>query len=117
VETRQPLPESLGVGPTPANGEPVDAVGYPKGRRLTFSPGEVVDRVDGSLFGESTDTLRITNTIHPGNSGGPLVDEDGNVVGVVFAVERSTGYGLAVPIDALTRAMKQRGFFENPSPC
>lgn len=117
VETRQPLQESLRVGPTPANGKSVDAVGYPKGRRLTFSPGEVVDRVDGSLFGEATDTLRITNTIHPGNSGGPLVDEDGNVVGVVFAVERSTGYGLAVPVDALTHAIKQRGFFENPSPC
>lgn len=117
VATRQELPGSLRFGPSPPDGERVEAVGYPKGGRLTFSAGEVVDRVDLSMFGESTNTLRISNTIHPGNSGGPLVDEDGNVVGVVFAIERASGYGLAVPIEALISAMDQRGFFENPSPC
>jgi S1-C subfamily serine protease len=117
VETRQPLPETLELGGGVSAGDQVAVVGYPEGRRLRFAEGEVIDRVDGVLFGESARILRLTNEVRPGNSGGPLVDEDGAVVGVVFAIEIATGYGLAVPVKALKKVMNRRDFFINPSPC
>lgn len=117
VETRQTLPGTLEFGGGVKSGDQVVVVGYPKSRRLRFSEGELIDRVDGSPFGESAKIMRITNEVRPGNSGGPLVDDDGEVVGVVFAIETATGYGLAVPAKALKKAMKRRDFFVNPSPC
>lgn len=117
VETHQTLPATMALGAGVGAGDDGAAVGYPEGRRLRFSQGHVVDRKSGAVFDQSAQILRITNEIRPGNSGGPLVDADGVVVGVVFAIERSTGYGLAVPVTALRDAMKRRGFFVNLSPC
>ena len=45
--------------------------------------------------------IRVDAEIRQGNSGGPLLDEEGRVVGVVFALDVNSGDGLAVPIDTL----------------
>ncbi|MCD9623932.1 trypsin-like peptidase domain-containing protein [Rhabdothermincola salaria] len=42
--------------------------------------------------------MRTTARVEPGNSGGPLLDANGDVVGVVFAIETETGYSLVIPI-------------------
>lgn len=102
---------------SPAPGDEVMAVGYPGGRELSFSYGEVVDRVDTTVFGTPTEAIRVTNEIIPGNSGGPLLDEQGRVVGIVHAYEPRSGYGVAVPVESLLRLAESRGFFDNPSPC
>lgn len=82
-------------------GEQVLAAGYPDGGPITVSTGRVVDRVDGEVLGEPADVLRVDARIRQGNSGGPLLDEQGRVVGVVFALEVPTGHGLAVPVEVL----------------
>lgn len=117
VRIRGQLPVSLELHRPPERGDDVVAVGYPLGRELTFSSGRVLGTVDLSVFGELTPSIRLSNEILPGNSGGPLLDTEGRVVGVVFAVERATSHGLAIPIDALERTVRAAGFFENPSPC
>ncbi|MCC5947517.1 MAG: trypsin-like peptidase domain-containing protein [Nitriliruptoraceae bacterium] len=85
--------------------EPVFAVGYPQGGPITVSAGRVVGLVDGSLLGEPADVIRIDAPIVQGNSGGPLLDADGLVVGVVFAAEPSRGTGLAVPVATLLQRL------------
>lgn len=82
-------------------GERIYAVGYPGGGPAAVTEGEVVALVDGSLLGESTDVIRIDAEIRQGNSGGPVLDERGQVVGVVFALETTAGTGLAVPAATL----------------
>lgn len=111
------LPQTLELHEPPARGDEVVAVGYPGGDELTFSSGRVIDHVDMRFFGEQAPSIRVSNQIRPGNSGGPLLDTEGRVVGVVYALETSTGYGLAVPIGALARAVESRDLFANPSPC
>lgn len=82
-------------------GEPVIVVGYPGGGPATVSTGEVVSLIDGEMLGEPADVIRVDAEISQGNSGGPLLDDAGKVVGVVFAVDVGSGDGLVVPIDTL----------------
>jgi S1-C subfamily serine protease len=88
--------------------ETVLAVGYPDGGPATVSAGRVVALVDGELLGEPTDVIRVDADIRQGNSGGPLLDEEGRVVGVVFALELGSGDGLAVPVGTLLERLEGR---------
>jgi serine protease Do len=72
----------------PDIGDEVQAVGYPLGvREITLKPG-VVEKVKGP---EATDWAAVAGVmqhsaeIKPGNSGGPLVNKSGQVVGVNYA--------------------------------
>jgi S1-C subfamily serine protease len=82
-------------------GEQVFAVGYPAGGPATVSEGRILGLVDGTLLGEPADVIRVDAEIRQGNSGGPLFDAEGRVVGVVFALETQAGTGLAVPVTTL----------------
>ena len=82
-------------------GEPIVVVGYPGGGPATVTTGKVVGLVDGEVLGEAAGVLRIDAEIRQGNSGGPVLDQDGLVVGVVFAIETDSGMGLAVPVATL----------------
>jgi S1-C subfamily serine protease len=96
------LPASAELAHTlPGRGDPVTAVGYPLGGELTITDGHVVDVVDGTTFGETGSIIRATARVRPGNSGGPLLDEKGRVLGVISAFEVSTGYALAIPASTL----------------
>jgi S1-C subfamily serine protease len=57
--------------------------------------------VEGELLDEPADVIRVDAEIRQGNSGGPLLDDAGAVVGVVFALDVGSGDGLAVPVDTL----------------
>lgn len=90
----------------PGMGDEVTAVGFPLGGRQALSSGTVVDyaRLD---TGDGPRIMRVSAEIWPGSSGGPLVDLQGRVVGVVFALERATDYGLAIPVSDLRDALAQ----------
>ena len=84
----------------PRVGSQVVAVGFPRGGKLTFSDGEIVGRrtdPEGSRF----KALRIDAFVTHGNSGGPLVDQDGRVLGIVYRLDDNPAYRLALPIGAL----------------
>jgi S1-C subfamily serine protease len=93
------------------------ALGYPGGGPFTAVPAAVADAFEATgldIYGNqqiTREVYQIDAVIRPGNSGGPLVEPNGTVVGVVFA--RSTtngdiGYALATPaVDAQVQKAEQ----------
>ena len=102
---------SLGKPALPAQGEVVFAFGSPEGLRNTVTMG-VVSAVarqpdpDSPLVYVQTDT-----PINPGNSGGPLVNADGNLVGIntfIFSTSGGNqGLGFAIPAGVVAFAYPQ----------
>jgi len=91
-------------------GEAVAAIGYPGGGGAVITTGRVLGFVEGGLLGEAVPSIRVDAEVRQGNSGGPLIDMEGQVVGVIFALTAQDGDGLAVPIGALLERLDQRGF-------
>jgi S1-C subfamily serine protease len=91
-------------------GERVAAIGYPGGGGATITTGVVLGFTDGPILGEQVPAIRVSAEVRPGNSGGPLVDADGLVIGVIFAQTGPGGDGLAVPVDVLVDRLESQGF-------
>lgn len=94
------------AGPPPV-GDAVFAVGNPLGLTRSLSAG-VVSATDRSISSEGGPTLKgliqFDAAVNPGNSGGPLLNRAGHVVGIVTALANPAkqdffvGIGFAVPI-------------------
>jgi S1-C subfamily serine protease len=110
------LPRAASTYAEPSAGEGVTVVGFPLGGPLTFSSGRIVDFVDGVSLGVPGKVMRLTANVEPGNSGGPVLDRRGRVVGIVYAIELATGYGLAIPLDTL-RTLTRAGGFQGVPAC
>ena len=101
-----------GWGAEPERGTEAAAVGYPGGGRLTIRGARV--RGTATIAQDSGTGLRevvvVQGLVQPGNSGGPLLDLSGTVIGLVFAnssVDAQTGFALSpseiVPVLESTR--------------
>jgi S1-C subfamily serine protease len=67
-------------------GEAIEAFGYPLTEVLSKSGNFTLGNVSGLVgLGEDSRYLQISAPVQPGNSGGPLLDQNGNLVGVVSA--------------------------------
>ena len=67
-------------------GETVEAFGYPLTEVLAKSGNFTLGNVSALVgLGEDSRYLQISAPVQPGNSGGPLLDQNGNLVGVVSA--------------------------------
>jgi S1-C subfamily serine protease len=108
------LPRAGRYGPAPKPGDRITVVGYPLGGKLTLSPGTVIDRIDGGNFGVEGTIARITANVQPGNSGGPVLNANGQIAAIVYAIEIATGFGLAIPVDTLRRLANAGGFVDVP---
>jgi serine protease Do len=88
------------AGSQPDVGADVAAIGYPLAGPRSLSRGTVsgLDR-SGQVEGTAvTGLIQTDAALNLGNSGGPLVDRDGRVVGLVDAkVDGADGIGFAVP--------------------
>jgi S1-C subfamily serine protease len=90
-------------------GDPVLAVGNPYGLAGSVTSG-IVSAL-GRTISESTtggiviaDCIQTTTPINPGNSGGPLLNIQGEVVGITTAiVSNSQGLGFAIPSSSILR--------------
>ncbi len=113
LEAMRPIP--IGSSRSLQEGQSVLAIGNPFGLNHSLSKGVV------SALGREISTnysTRITNAIqtdaavNPGNSGGPLLDSGGRLVGMNTSIvatkgEASVGVGFAIPVDTLNHVVPQ----------
>ncbi len=77
-------------------GARIFAMGSPGGLESTISSGII--SATGRRFLQLGDAIQVDVAVNPGNSGGPLVDDNGNLVGVVFAgIQQFQGVNFAIP--------------------
>ncbi|MCA9268839.1 MAG: trypsin-like peptidase domain-containing protein, partial [Planctomycetales bacterium] len=72
-------PLALGLGAALAQGEPIVVMGNPQGLRYSVVSGVV----SGLREVEGREMLQVAIPVEPGNSGGPVFDRQGRVVGIV----------------------------------
>ena len=93
-------------------GTPVAAIGSPFGQEQSLSTGIIsaTDRAIESLTKFRIDgALQTDASINPGNSGGPLIDANGEVVGINQQINSTSGgnegVGFAVPSNLVQRSV------------
>lgn len=115
VTARVKLPLPLCYATYPKPGDEVFALGNPRGLANTVTRGIVssVRRAEGefrTIVPEGTTLIQTDAAVNPGNSGGPLLNAHGEVVGIV-TFKRSAGEGLNFAlsiIDALEAIQAKR---------
>ncbi len=118
------LPETLVpavLGGGAGIGDDVVAIGNPLGLTATTTSG-VVSGLERTLSrdrgGDIAGLIQFDAAVNPGSSGGPLINDRGQVIGVVVALANPTdagtfiGIGFAVPIGAALGAGEGEG--QNP---
>lgn len=83
-------------------GSKIYTIGNPRGLEGTISEGIL----SGVRNDEDVDYLQITAPISPGNSGGPVINKMGKVIGVsTFTVRNSQNLNFAMPIKYITKCV------------
>lgn len=83
----------------PKIGEDIFVIGHPKGYQWSLTRGTV--------SGIRDDTIQTDAAIHPGNSGGPLLDSTGQLVGVTtFVVGSNHPIGFAISVTRIEKFLK-----------
>lgn len=119
VPANELSPVPLGNSDALKVGQFVIAIGTPFGLESTMTTG-IVSGLSRSLPGGASagagryqvpDVIQTDAAINPGNSGGPLLDLNGNVIGVNTAIESpvrgSSGVGFAVPVNVVKAVVPQ----------
>ncbi len=103
-ETLPPLPISVEAVSTDRR---LIALGHPRGRRYSTASGTF----SGIFELEGVKMLELAMPIEPGNSGGPVLTEDGQIVGLVTMKSTvKTGAGYAMPANLI------REMIDEPNP-
>jgi S1-C subfamily serine protease len=108
-------PVPLGDSSRVVVGEPVAAIGSPFGQESSLAVGVVsaTERSIRSLTSayDVSGAIQIDAPINRGNSGGPLLDARGRVIGINAQISSESGtnegVGFAIPINAARRSMEQ----------
>jgi hypothetical protein len=89
-------------------GDTVYAIGSPTGTHWQMTTAELIQvQSDCGLINVSC--LRTPKGfLKPGNSGGPLLDSFGQVVGVNRAIQQRTGEGVSIPVEVIQEYVEQR---------
>jgi len=108
-------PVPLGDSSRVVVGEPVAAIGSPFGEETSLAVG-VVSAIERSIPSLTSDydvsgAIQVDAPINHGNSGGPLLDARGRVIGINAQIRSDSGnaegVGFAIPINSARRSMEQ----------
>jgi Do/DeqQ family serine protease len=111
IDVRRQLPQ-IGMGNSDdlMIGETVIAIGNPFGLSHTVTTG-VVSALDRSVRTEERVYRHFIQTdasINPGNSGGPLLNIEGDLIGINTAIyQKAQGIGFAIPINKAKRIVRE----------
>src|SRR6185503_1956526 len=106
---RLPVPLRVDFGGPPRKLQKVYVLGFPYGetlgKNITVSQSSV-----SSLREEAgvLDQIQLTGQMDPGNSGGPIVDARGVVVGVAVAGIKGSNINFAIPADKIQGLIQGR---------
>lgn len=108
------FPVSIGDSSDLQVGMRVFAIGNPFGLERTMTTG-IISSLNRSLKVRAGRTIRsiiqIDAAVNPGNSGGPLLDTRGRVIGINVAIAsrtgQSSGVGFAIPSNLISRVVPQ----------
>src|SRR5688572_20591443 len=108
------VPIELGDSSKLRVGQVVYAIGNPFGLERTMTTG-IISSINRSLPSRAGRTMRsiiqIDAALNRGNSGGPLLDTRGRLIGMNTAIASSTGentgVGFAIPVDTIKRVVPQ----------
>jgi S1-C subfamily serine protease len=115
---------ALALAPDPSSGTAAAVLGYPENGPYAVAParlGETRDTISEDSYGRGPIRRPITSlrgSVRSGNSGGPLVDNRGRVLGTVFAAT-TTGApgGFAVPDQVIENALQSPLAPVDTGPC
>lgn len=120
VQPKGQLPAAkLGTSSDLMIGEQAIAIGSPFGLKKTVTTGVISAvgrsfKVDGKIY---NDFIQTDASINPGNSGGPLLNIDGEVIGINTAIYSSgQGIGFAIPSDKVRRIVAELTHFGKVRP-
>lgn len=111
-------PVPLGDSAAVQVGQPVAAIGSPLGNENSLAVG-VVSAIHRSIDAITVQKYKVVDAIQTdapithGNSGGPLIDARGRVIGINAQIRsqngtgNDSGVGFAIPIDAAKRSVQQ----------
>jgi len=108
------VPIKVGTSNNLEVGQKVIAIGNPFGFDHTVTTG-IISALGRQIVGAGGITIRdmiqTDASINPGNSGGPLLNSDGNLIGmntmIISNSGTSSGVGFAVPVDTIKRIVPQ----------
>ncbi len=99
-------------------------LGYPENGPYSLTParlGETRDTVSDDSYGRGRvdrTIMALRGNVRSGNSGGPLVDARGRVIGTVFAATTSgPPGGFAIPAELVRKALKRTATAVGTGPC
>jgi 2-alkenal reductase len=116
VSSQQRLPPPIAIGRSSELkvGQSAFAIGNPFGLDQTLTTGIISAlkrRLPTSGGREIADVLQTDAAISPGNTGGPLLDSGGRLIGVNTAIVSLSGgnggVGFAIPVDVVNRVVPQ----------
>jgi S1-C subfamily serine protease len=118
-----PLPP-LPISSQRQEGEDGAVLGYPENGPYSLSPariGETRETISEDSYGNGPverTIVAMSGRVRSGNSGGPLVDPRGRVVGTVFAATTSGSQGgFAIPAEQVREALRQTADEIDTGPC
>jgi hypothetical protein len=112
--TTAPQPITFQGAPELRETMPVVMFGFPLGRLLDQKkkyPAITVNKGSVSSLrgaGDEIDDVQLDIDMNPGNSGGPVVDEKGTLIGVAYAGWKNTNINFAIPVPKLTSLLQGR---------
>jgi S1-C subfamily serine protease len=124
-EEKNLVPLVIGNSSNLEVGQQVIAIGNPFGLSDSMTTG-IISQIGRLLPNPDTqfsipNTIQTDATINPGNSGGPLLNMQGQVIGMNTAISSSTGdfagVGFAIPSNTITRivpSLLQKGTYSHP---
>lgn len=104
--TQMDLPEvTLGTNKLLSEGDQVIALGHPFGFKYTSTQG-IISNAAHEI--NDINYYLIDAALNPGNSGGPLLNREGNVIGVnTFIVKDGNNIGFSLPVNYLVEAISE----------
>ena len=100
----------------PVSGDLVGAIGFPLGGDILTRKARVLERLEDQDI-SGTYAVSTSASVQPGDSGGVLVNADGDVVAVTTAIALLDNVSLAVPVSRVHELLRSGEFTGSPAEC